>query len=97
MILNEMFLVFYLVFHWLTCILYKNNAAFNAMEDIGNGFKKGTVLNKFFLGVAECEFCLNNWIATGLCLPLAYLVDSHYIIWGILSASISAILSKCTK
>lgn len=91
MILNESFAIFYLVFYLISKIITKDNWIFNKLENIGNWFKKGSVLNWFFIEVSQCLFCINNWLATICTVPVAiYYFDFKYLMWGILSASISA-------
>ena len=89
------FFTFYLMFWWVMSILYKDNLAPNKLEKIGIWIGHRNILGRFFIGVSECNFCLENHVA---CIMAAcysyYLWDYHYLIWGMLCASLSSILRK---
>lgn len=89
------FCTFYLMFWWLMCIITKDNFAYNKLESFGNWIGHKTILGKFFLGVSECNFCLENHVATILSIVYSYyLYDYHCLIWGFMCASLSSILRK---
>ena len=89
------FSTFYLLFWWVMCILYKDNFLVNELENVGNWFKKDSILGNFFLDVSECQFCIENHIATiGAVFYSAYTLDYKYLFWGFLCASLSSILKK---
>ena len=80
------FIIFFLVFWWVMLIIYKVNAP----EKLYNRFK-----NKFIDQLTSCEFCMESHIACLLAIPLAfYLLDLKFLLFGIMSASLSNILKK---
>jgi hypothetical protein len=85
------FAIFYLLFWWVMNILYKDNWIPNRLESIGNWFKQKSLLSNFFLGVSECNFCLENHTATILAIGYySYCLDYRVLIWGFLCASINS-------
>lgn len=92
------FATFYLMFWWVMSILYKDNLAVNNIEKLGNWIGHKTIFGKFFLGVSECNFCLENHIASIMAVCYSYyLFDYHYLIWGILCASINSWIRTFTE
>jgi len=88
------FIVFYLLFWWVMCILYKDNILMRILEGAGNGTKIRP-LKWFLLGVSECEFCMENHTATiGAIAYSCYHWDINYLYWGFLCASISSLSKK---
>ncbi len=95
MIIKESFLIFYIVWYWAMCVLYKDNMLPNKLENLGHKFKKNTFCAWFFLGLSECKFCMNFWSSSigglGLCL---YWWDYQYLFWGIFCSSITAFFEE---
>jgi hypothetical protein len=91
MILNESFIIFYLVFVFVCNILFKDNLLPNKLEDIGQKLNN----NWFLVGASECLFCMKWWIA--VCMAVwysVYMYDYQYLIWAVYCSSISSILNK---
>lgn len=83
MILTETFLIFYLVFNWLTCILYKNNWLPNKLDET-----EKPLLQE----LAECKFCMDFWISSIMSICFAYIMlDVRILFWGVFCSSITAL------
>lgn len=92
------FIIFYIVLYWVMQVLTKDNWIPNRLEKVGNWFKQKSLLSNFFLGVAECSFCLENHTATiGAIAYYSYCLDYRVLIWGVFFASINAWLGEYFK
>ena len=98
------FIIFYLLFWWVMSILTKDNWIPNKLENIGNWFKKNSLLSNLFLGVSECKFCLENHVASLMAVGYffylynpSYPIDYYYLIWGFMCASINSWLREFFK
>lgn len=90
--------VFYLVFWWVVTVLCTNNKASKFLEEKGNKLKKGTILNKWFLGVSRCQFCFENYVAALCVLGYhAYTGEYYFWYWGVLYTSINSWLRTFFK
>lgn len=84
--INEHFIIFYLVWYWFMCIMYKNNFLPNKIDALGQKLNSELIQD-----LGECKFCMNFWSSSvfAVCLGL-YMGDYNYLMWGIYSASIAA-------
>jgi hypothetical protein len=91
----QQFIIFYLVAYWAIKVITKDNWIQGKLESIGNWFKQKSMLSNFFLGAAECPFCLENHTATiGAVIYYSYCLDYRVLIWGVFFASINAWLRE---
>jgi hypothetical protein len=91
----EKFIVFYLVWYWVMCILYKNNYLPNKLETLGNKIGYKNLIGWFLIEVSECKFCMDFWTATLLgVVNFAYFNNYYYLFVGVFCSSISAHFRK---
>jgi len=80
------FIVFFLVFWWLMCIMYKLNIPVKLYNKFNNTF-----IDK----LTNCEFCMESHSATLLAIIMAVHHQDHLILlYGPMSAALSNILKK---
>jgi hypothetical protein len=99
--INEYFIILYLVFFWWTCILYKDNMLPNLICEFGERLQqsKKKIINKIGILLQElssCFFCMDNWICLFfVAIPVSiYNQNFHYLLIGVLFSSISAHFRK---
>jgi hypothetical protein len=82
-ILSETFILFYLAFNWLTCILYKNNYLPNKLDST-----EIPIIQE----LGECKFCMDFWISTILAvIYFSYALDFNILLWGVFCSSITSL------
>ena len=91
MILNEGFIVFYLVWYFCMQILYKENWLPNKIDSVAHVFNINSFFGGLLLELSECKFCQNFWTSTiAAIIAASYYMDYKYLFWGVFCASIAA-------
>lgn len=88
--INQEFIILFLLWHWVMTALYKDNLLPNKIEQLGHKIKFNLLLD-----LSECKFCMGTWGALFLCSGYAvYEGDCFIVLWGFMFASLEALIKK---